>query len=130
MNLLREQALEGKYVIQTKEPHLSAVEAAVAAYKELNDVERGFAHLKGWLEVRPIYHRVAERVEAHLFVAALAFLLDRAMEKQLRAAGSPLSSPWAWRALESVRCVQVELETHRKLCVSRGSGHLPVGVPY
>jgi len=53
VNLKREQALEGKYVIQTEEAHLSAIEA-VAAYKELNEVERVFAHLKGWLEVRPI----------------------------------------------------------------------------
>jgi len=122
VNLKREQALEGKYVIQTEEAHLSAIEA-VAAYKELNEVERGFAHLKGWLEVRPIYHRWPRRVEAHVFVAALAFLLDRAMEKKLRAAGSPLSSPFAWRALETVRCVEVQLDQHRKLCVSRGSTH-------
>jgi len=122
VNLKREQALEGKYVIQTEEPNLSAVEA-VAAYKELSEVERGFAHLKGWLEVRPIYHRWAGRVEGHVFVAALAFLLDRAMEKKLRAAGSRLSSPFAWRALESVRCVEVELDSRRKLCVSRGSTH-------
>ncbi|MGH8402107.1 MAG: IS1634 family transposase [Gammaproteobacteria bacterium] len=121
-NLKREQALEGKYVIQTEEKNWSAVEA-VAAYKELNEVERGFAHLKGWLEVRPIYHHGPERVEAHVFVAALAFLLDRAMEKKLRAAGSPLSSPFAWRALESVRWVDVDLETQHKLCVSRGSTH-------
>jgi len=120
VNLKREQALEGKYVIQTEEAHLSAIEA-VAAYKELNEVERGFAHLKGWLEVRPIYHPGPRRVEAHGFVAALAFLLDRAMEKKLRAAGSPLSSPFAWRALETVRCVEVQLDQHRKLCVSRGS---------
>ena len=58
-----------------------------------------------------------------MFVAALAFLLDRAMEKKLRAAGSLLSSPFAWRALETVRCVEVQLDQHRKLCVSRGSTH-------
>ncbi|HXO35312.1 MAG TPA: hypothetical protein VN901_23485 [Candidatus Acidoferrales bacterium] len=39
-------ALEGKYVIQTEEQNLSAPEV-VARYKELNEVERGFAHLKG-----------------------------------------------------------------------------------
>jgi len=122
VNLKREQALEGKYVIQTEEAHLSPLEA-VAAYKELNDVERGFRHLKGWLEVRPIYHHWPRRVEAHVFVAALAFLLDRAMEKKLRAAGSTLCSPFAWRALETVRCVEVQLDQHRKLCVSRGSAH-------
>jgi transposase len=122
VNLAREKACEGKYVIQTEEPGLSAVEA-VAAYKELNEVERGFAHLKGLLEVRPIHHRWEERVRAHVFVAALAFLLDRGMEKKLRRAGSQLSSPFAWWALESVRCVEVQLDTQSKLCVTRGSRH-------
>ena len=54
---------------------------AVEAYKQLNEVERGFAHLKGLLEVRPVYHRAEARVRAHVFVAALAFLLDRAGEE-------------------------------------------------
>ena len=56
VNLAREKALEGKYVIQTEERNLSALEA-VAAYKELNEVERGFSHLKSLLELRPVYHR-------------------------------------------------------------------------
>jgi len=94
---------------------------AVEAYKQLSEVERGFAHLKGLLEVRPVYHRAEARVRAHVFVAALAFLLDRALEKKLRAAGSSLSSRCAWRALETVRCVEVDLGPQRKLCVSRGS---------
>jgi transposase len=122
VNLARDKAYEGKYVIQTEEPGLSAVEA-VAAYKELNEVERGFAHLKGLLEVRPIHYRWEERVRAHVFVAALAFLLDRGMEKKLRRVGSQLSSPFAWWALESVRCVEVQLDTQSKLCVTRGSRH-------
>ncbi len=67
VHLPREQALEGKYVLQTEEPHLSPVEAIVA-YKQLHDVERGFAHLKGLLEVRPVYHRWEPRVRAHVFV--------------------------------------------------------------
>ena len=120
VNFPRETACEGKYVIQTEEPGPSPVEV-VAAYKQLNEVERGFAHLKGLLEVRPVYHHKDDRVRAHVFVAALAFLLDRALEKKLRAAGSSLSSPAAWRALETVRCVTVEVGSRTKLCVTRGS---------
>lgn len=120
LNLAREKALEGKYVVQTEEPSLPAVEA-VTAYKQLNEVERGFSHLKDLLELRPVYHHRDERVQAHVFVAALALLLDRALEKSLHAAGSQLSSPFAWRALETVRCVEVELGTRRKLCVTRGN---------
>ena len=120
VNFAREQLLEGKYVIQTEERDLTPLEA-VAAYKELNEVERGFAQLKGLLQVRPVYHRRDERVRAHIFVAALAFLLDRALEKKLRAAGSGLSSAAAWRALETVRVVELELGQRRKRCVTRGS---------
>ena len=120
VNFAREKLLEGKYVIQTEETDLTPLEA-VAAYKELNEVERGFAQLKGLLEVRPVYHRRDERVRAHVFVAALALLLDRALEKKLRAAGSGLSSAAAWRALETVRVVELELGERRKRCVTRGS---------
>ena len=120
VNFAREQLLEGKYVMQTEERDLTPLEA-VAAYKELNEVERGFAQLKGLLQVRPVYHRRDERVRAHVFVAALALLLDRALEKKLRAAGSGLSSAAAWRALETVRVVELELGERRKRCVTRGS---------
>ncbi len=58
--LPREKAMEGKYVIQTEEQDWSAVEA-VQAYQDLHEVERGFAHLKGLLEVRPVYHRGVSR---------------------------------------------------------------------
>ena len=122
-NLAREMALEGKYVIQTEERNLSPLQA-VAAYKELNEVERGFSHLKSLLELRPVYHHTDERVKAHVFVAALALLLDRALEKTLRAANSQLSTPFAWQALETVRSVQVELGQQRsKSCVTRGNKH-------
>jgi transposase len=123
VNLAREKALEGKYVIQTEEQNLSAIEA-VAAYKDLNEVERGFSHLKNLLELRPVYHHRDERVQAHVFVAALALLLDRALEKSLRAAGSHLSSPFAWQALEMIRCVEVDLGQRRKICVTRGNQHV------
>ncbi len=122
LNLVREKALEGKYVIQTEERNLSAAEA-VTAYKQLNEVERGFSHLKDLLELRPVYHHSDERVQAHVFVAALALLLDRALEKSLRHAGSQLSSPFAWQALETIRCVEVDLGQRRKTCVTRGNQH-------
>ncbi len=123
VKLAREKSLEGKYVIQTEERNLSAVEA-VAAYKQLNEVERGFSHLKSLLELRPVYHRKEARVRSHVFVAALPLLLDRALEKNLHAAGSSLSTPFAWQALEMVRCVEVELGQRRKICVTRGNQHV------
>ena len=108
VNLKQEQALEGKYLIQTEEPNLSALEA-VEIYKELSEVERAFSELKDVIEMRPIYHQKARRVQAHIFVASLAFLLDRALEKKLKAAGLDLSSKEAWQILKTVRVVEIDL---------------------
>ena len=104
----REQAYEGKYVIQTEEPNLSALDA-VRLYKELSEVERAFASLKDVIDMRPIYHRTNGRVLAHIFVAALAFLLHRAIEKKLKAASLDLSATEALNALKSVRVVDIDL---------------------
>jgi len=78
VHFVREQAYEGKYIIQTEEPDLSPIQA-VCLYKELAEVERAFANLKDIIELRPIYHRTANRVRA-----ALAFLILRAIEKSSR----------------------------------------------
>jgi transposase len=108
VHFTREQAYEGKYVIQTEEPNLSAADA-VRLYKELSEVERAFANLKDVIDMRPIYHRTDDRVQAHVFVAALAFLLHRAIEKKLKAASLDLSATEALNALQSVRVVDIDL---------------------
>ena len=107
-NLEREKAYEGKYLIQTEEQSLTPVEA-VAAYKELSEVERAFRCLKDVIEMRPIYHRDDGRVQGHIFVAVLAFLLKRALEKKLKAAGSHLSGEAALEALRTIHIVQTQV---------------------
>ena len=104
-HLAPEKALEGKYVIQTEELDLSAVQA-VEAYKDLSEIERSFRELKDLVEMRPIYHRRPKRVRAHIFIAALAFLLARALEKKLKAATVPMSSAQALEALRTMHVCQ------------------------
>src|SRR5712692_3969352 len=108
VNLKREQAYEGKYVIQTEEKDLTPVQA-VSIYKDLSEVERAFCHLKDVIEMRPIYHQTDKRVEAHIFVASLAFLLHRAIEKHLKAAEQDLSATEALQVLRTVRVVDLTL---------------------
>jgi transposase len=121
VNLAHEKAIEGTYLIQTEEPHLSPVEA-VTVYKELSEVERAFAELKDVIEMRPIYHHKADRVRAHIFVASLAFLLDRALEKKLKSADIDISSKEAWQLLKTVRVVEIDLGNgERKRSITRGS---------
>src|ERR1700682_6305013 len=115
-----EKALEGKYVIQTEELDLSAVQA-VESYKELGEVERGFRELKDLIEMRPIYHQRPKRVRARIFVAALAFLLDRALEKKLKAAGVPMSSAQALEALRTIHVVDIRVGAEIRRGVTAGN---------
>jgi len=120
-SLPREEALEGTYVLQTTEPTLTPVQA-VTLYKRLSEVERAFCSLKDVIELRPIYHQTDPRVEAHIFVAALAFLLHRALEKKLKAAGLDLSATEALQVLRTVRVVEIQLGDGRtKRSVTRGT---------
>jgi transposase len=119
--LPQEEALEGTYVLQTTEAALTPVQA-VTLYKGLSEVERAFRHLKDVIELRPVYHQTDRRVAAHIFVAALAFLLHRALEKQLKAAGLDLSATEALQALRTVRVVEIQLgDGHTKRSVTRGT---------
>src|SRR5215510_12968221 len=119
-HLAPEEALEGKYVIQTEELDLSAVQA-VEVYKDLSEIERSFRELKDLVEMRPIYHRRPKRVRAHIFVAALAFLLARALEKKLKAATVPMSSAQALEALRTMHVVDIRVGAEIRRGVTAGN---------
>ena len=122
VNLPREKKYEGKYLIQTDQTDMKAQDA-VAHYKELNDVERGFHALKDPIGMRPIWHHLERRVRSHIFVATLAFLLDRMLECALRDANVNLSSTAAWQALETIRHVRFRVNGEIKIGVTPGSSH-------
>jgi transposase len=105
----REKKIEGRYVIATSEQGLSVLDA-VAMYKGLTDVEGGFRQLKDVMAMRPIYHQVEPRVKAHIFVAALALLVQRLLGRRLEEAGVDLSPARAMQALSTVRLVTFHLE--------------------
>src|SRR5215470_1082344 len=76
--IARDAALDGIYVLRTslKPEQLDAAET-VRSYKRLAQVERAFRVLKGLeLEIRPIHHRLADRVRAHVLVCLLAYYVE------------------------------------------------------
>ena len=80
-----EAALDGVYIIRTSVPAdtLSA-EDTVRSYKDLSKVEQAFRSYKTVdLKVRPIYHRLAERVKAHVFLCMLAYYVEWHMREHL-----------------------------------------------
>jgi transposase len=104
-----EKKIEGKYVIMTTEKGLSVLDAE-AMYKELTEVESGFRQLKDVMSLRPIYHQIEMRVKAHIFVAALALLVQRLLGRRLDEAGVDLSPARAMQALATVRLVTFRLK--------------------
>ena len=79
-----EAALDGIYVIRTSlaEPTL-ARDDVVLRYKGLEGVERFFRTLNGELDVRPIRHRLADRVRAHVFLRMLSYYITWHMKQAL-----------------------------------------------
>ena len=84
-NIAAEAELDGLYIVRSNvEPELFDAEQTVAAYKDLAKVERAFRSMKTVdLKVRPIYHRTAERVRAHVLLCMLAYYVEWHMRREL-----------------------------------------------
>lgn len=91
-----EALLDGIYVIRTQEPATRIGSAAVVrAYKQLKVNEHSFREMKTPLEIRPVHHRLADRVRAHAFLCMLAryvqFELTRRLAPMLFTDDTPVS---------------------------------------
>src|SRR6266511_509801 len=75
-----ETRLDGKYLLATSDPDLSAEDVALG-YKNLLEAERGFRDLKSQLLLRPVFHRLEHRIRAHVLLCWLALLLTRVAER-------------------------------------------------
>jgi hypothetical protein len=71
-----EERLDGKYLLTTSDPNLSAEDVALG-YKQLLEAERSFRDLKGILRLRPVFHSKAERIRSHVLICFLALVIIR-----------------------------------------------------
>jgi transposase len=78
-----EEKLDGKYLLRTSDDTISAEDVALG-YKQLIDIESAFRTLKSTLELRPVYHRLEERIRAHVLLCWLALLLVRVAEYETK----------------------------------------------
>jgi IS4 transposase len=76
-----EARLDGKFLLSTSDPDLSAEDVALG-YKNLLEAERAFRDLKITLELGPVFHRLEHRIRAHVLPCWLALLLVRVAERQ------------------------------------------------
>ena len=76
-----ETNLDGKYLIATSDPALTPEDIALS-YKNLLEAERAFRTMKTSLDLRPVYHRLDDRITAHVLLCWLALLLIRVIERR------------------------------------------------
>ncbi|RMH17952.1 MAG: transposase, partial [Gemmatimonadetes bacterium] len=74
-----EERLDGKYLLLTSDDTLSSGDVA-QGYKQLLEIERAWRCLKSELDIRPMYHRLDQRIRAHVLLCWLALLLIRVAE--------------------------------------------------
>ena len=101
----QQRRYDGIFVLETNHPELSA-EEVVASYRQLMEVERAFRVLKSLVKLRPIYHHRDRRVEAHVFICFLAYLVAKLMEQRLRRAGLSHSVAHAIEILSRLKAVE------------------------
>ena len=96
---------DGVFVLETNHPTLTTAEI-VQSYRQLMEVERAFRVLKSLVKVRPVYHHRDHRVETHIFICFLAYLLAKVLEQRLRQAGLTLSVAHALETLKRLQAVE------------------------
>jgi hypothetical protein len=111
---------EGRYLLRT---NLTENDPALLwqYYTQLVAVEQAFKNLKGDLAIRPIFHQDESRIEAHIFIAFLAYCLQITLQRRLHALAPGLTARSALEKFSAVQMIDVHLPTTdgRELVMTR-----------
>jgi transposase len=101
---------EGRYLLRSNMPQRPP-EQLWEFYLQLVQVEQAFKHLKGDLVLRPIYHKKEARIEAHIFVAFLAYCVHVTLGRRLRDLAPGLTPRSVLEKLGTMQMIDVHLPT-------------------
>jgi hypothetical protein len=101
---------EGRYLLRT---NLTDTDPATlwGFYMRLVRVEEAFRTRKGDLALRPIYHQTAERIEAHIFLAFLAYCLQVTLAQRLTSQASGLTPRVVFEQVKAIQMLDVRVPT-------------------
>ena len=101
---------EGRYLLRT---NLTENDPALLwqYYIQLVAVEEAFKNLKGDLAIRPVFHQDERRIEAHIFIAFLAYCLQVTLQRRLHALAPGLTARSALEKFAAVQMIDVHLPT-------------------
>ena len=101
---------EGRYLLRTNLCDRGPAELW-RQYILLTEIEQAFKELKGDLAIRPIYHQLDHRIEAHIFVAFVAYCLMVTLKHRLRALAPGLTPRAVLEKLSAIQLIDVHLPT-------------------
>ena len=101
---------EGSYLLRSNINH-GAPEELWRMYLQLVEIEQAFKELKGDLSIRPVYHQLDRRIEAHIFIAFLAYCLQVTLKQRLKALAPGLTPRAVLEKFAALQMIDVELPT-------------------
>jgi transposase len=101
---------DGRYLLRTNQTATDPAELW-KQYMVLTEVEEAFRNLKGDLAVRPIYHQLEHRIEAHIFVAFLAYCLHVTLRKLARSYSPGLSPRSILEQMKAIQMIDIHIPT-------------------
>src|ERR1700758_2232050 len=108
--LRRARTREGRYLLRTNLTEDNPVRLW-SYYLQLVRVEDAFKNLKGDLAIRPIFHQLEARVEAHIFIAFLAYCLHVTLARRLSALAPGLSPRSVLEKFAALQMIDIEIPT-------------------
>ena len=109
---------QGAYLLRTNLDPMDP-DALWRQYVQLTEVEAAFRALKSELAIRPIWHRIQRRVEAHILVAFLGYCLWVCLKQKLKVVAESITPARALESLRSILMVEVwfNLRDGGQLCL-------------
>jgi transposase len=101
---------EGRYLLRTNLPEQAPAQAW-QYYMQLSQVEEAFKNLKGDLALRPIYHQLEHRIEAHIFVSFLAYCVHVSLREKARRRAPGLSTRSVLEKFATMQMLDVHFPT-------------------
>ncbi|MCM8774730.1 MAG: IS1634 family transposase [Candidatus Omnitrophica bacterium] len=103
--LENEKGYEGKYLLRSTDSKLTT-EDIIREYKQLWEIESCFREIKDFIKIRP--HRTERRVRAHIFIAVLAYLIEKVLQRRIRKGGGRITGQDALEFTKSVKVIDIE----------------------
>ncbi len=123
-----DERLDGKYLLTTSDPSLSAEDVALG-YKQLLAAERSFRDLKGTLLLRPVFHRKDERIRAHVLICFLSLVLIRVAETRTRETWRTIRAELGQIRQGHFRSTDGEFTQTSELTARQRELHAALGIP-